>query len=145
MKVKSVMQTAAGHLAPSDSLETAACILEERQITALPVYRQDGSLLGLVTTTDIARASLDPQITPAMPVVDVVSTPPLTCGAEDELAPLAARADKEGLTHLAVLDEQGKLVGIADLIQYRADGGRQDGLDEALEETFPASDPISPR
>src|SRR5690606_14927483 len=133
-------QSVAGQLNAADSLETAAGMLEHRRVTALPVFQRDGSLLGLLTAKDVARASFDRQVTPAAPVADVIRIPPMTCRGEDELESLAASARQDDVSHLAVLDGQDKLLGIVDLIQYQAATGQQNDVDEALKETFPASD-----
>ncbi len=54
----------------------------------------------------------------------------------------------EGVSMLPVVEENGRVVGVIRESRIREAGptarSTSDNLDEALEETFPASDPIAP-
>lgn len=149
MKVKSIMHPVIQHLGMTDSLSTAARLLEEEGATAIPVRDQDGVFLGLVTAQKLVDVSINaPRKAKDTTVTDLVSAQTMTCTINDDVMTLAARAEAEGCSHAAVVDEQGGFLGIVDLTAYqeaRPDRQHRDeALDEALDETFPASDPISP-
>ncbi len=55
LTVKEVMSTPAATVAPSDPVERAALLMEERKISGLPVV-EDGRLVGIFTITDMLRA-----------------------------------------------------------------------------------------
>lgn len=143
------MQPIRHHLLPDDSLSEVARLLEAEKLTALPVTNHDGTLLGLITAEDVAAATPDTSArAEARAISELVRPGALTCTLSAEVASLAKQARVHNHTHVLVVDELGNLVGIADLgpcqvispdVQHR-----EEALDEALEETFPASDPISP-
>ena len=55
LTVKEVMSTPAATVAPSDPVERAALLMEERKISGLPVV-EDEQLVGIFTITDMLRA-----------------------------------------------------------------------------------------
>ena len=55
LTVKEVMSTPALSVAPSDPVERAALLMEERKISGLPVV-EEGRLVGIFTITDMLRA-----------------------------------------------------------------------------------------
>ncbi len=56
--VSSAMTTSPISISPSDTAETAARIIIERKIGALPVV-EDGTVVGIVTTSDLLKALLN--------------------------------------------------------------------------------------
>ncbi|QJR81481.1 CBS domain-containing protein [Alteromonas pelagimontana] len=150
MKIESIVQTVNHHLSPDNKMSDVAKLLEHEGKTALPVINHDGTLLGLVTKREMAEASAGaPAGAPDRGIGELVKPVGITCSLNDDIEDLARQASSQSQTHVAVVDDQGGLVGIADLSPYQKDAGgvqhREEAVDEALEETFPASDPISPQ
>lgn len=78
-----------------------------------------------------------------MQVGDIMEKSGRTVATTDDLHATLEIMHAEALKVLPVLEPDGEVVGLiwrSALLEAVPD----DGLDEALEETFPASDPISP-
>ena len=148
MKIESIVQPVSHHISPDHKLSDVAQLLEQDELNALPVINDDGTLLGLITKQKVADAntvasdSNDKNAT----IAELVKPVDVTCNPNDDVMALVSQVSSQ--THVAVVDDLGNLVGIADLSPYQTGTSdaehREDGLDEALDETFPASDPISP-
>lgn len=57
LKVKSIMHKPVISLKATDTLESAAMLMEEKKISGLPVL-EDGNLIGIITITDVLRGLL---------------------------------------------------------------------------------------
>lgn len=149
MKIESIVQPISHHLTPNHKLSDVAKLLEQEGKNAFPVINNDGTLLGLITKQEVADASAaTPDDAQAhATIAELVKPVDVTCTPNDDVATLANQLGSQ--THVAVVDDLGNLVGIADLSSYQTGTSdvehREDILDEALDETFPASDPISPK
>ncbi len=55
LKVQDIMTKDAKTIRPDDSVKTAATALHQNQIGALPVTEEDGTLVGIITESDIFR------------------------------------------------------------------------------------------
>lgn len=149
MKIESILQPLNHYLRPNDRLPAVAKLLEVKGLNALPVVEYDGTMLGVVTSQDLVMASTDfSDSAKARVVSELVKPECLTCTLADEVVSVANQAKNQNCTHVTVVDDSGNLLGIADLSPYQDPlhdfQHREETLDEALEETFPASDPISP-
>lgn len=125
-----------------DFLSTAIKRMQEEDSTALPVIDKDGTLVGVVSLAS-AQEAIDrsPELSLENTLVETATLPQnFDCTGDDEVADLLPKATKHNLSQLAVTDSSGRITGIMDLAIFRHD----EKLDEAVEETFPASDPISP-
>lgn len=54
-----VMKEPVATIRPESEIGTAAKLMAEHEIGALPVVRDDGVLVGIVTRTDVARLAID--------------------------------------------------------------------------------------
>ena len=146
MKIESIAQPVSHHISPDHKLSDVAQLLEQDELNALPVINDDGTLLGLITKQEVADAIASDDTQENATIAELVKPVDVTCNPNDDVMTLVSQVSSQ--THVAVVDDLGNLVGIADLSPYQTGTSdaehREDGLDEALDETFPASDPISP-
>lgn len=150
MQVKSIMKPLKRFLQPGDDLGTADQMFKEESVSILPVCDQSGTLVGTIDGREVAEALFQSPDSSETALVEVLMSPRLiSCLEGDDVMALALKARDEGLSHAMVLDEQGGLIGVAHLTPYQhqrePNAGRQDTtLDNTLEQTFPASDPVPP-
>ncbi len=122
---------------PSDSIETAIKLMEEKQVRGLPVVDAVGKLVGLITEADliVREAPLEPPVfltllgsviyfespekfhhhlqkTLGMQVQDVMTAKPITTTPTTPISEVAQAIVHHHISRLPVLDETGGLVGI---------------------------------
>ena len=136
-------------LRPDQSIEEAADILAEKQIGAAPVVDENGNGIGLLRDEDLivseARLHVPTVITflgadfvlpsqlhhfeedlkkaAGATVADVMTTKFHTAKPDDNLEDLATLMHEREVTHVPVVDDDGKLVGIVargDLVRWLA-------------------------
>ena len=100
---------------PDDSIAEAAARLIDERIGCLPITRM-GKVLGIVTTTDILRASVHAAMAPLRkegPTVRDVMTPdPQVAHPDERLFDAAARMQQLRVRHLPVVDANHQVIGM---------------------------------
>jgi CBS domain-containing protein len=140
MKVKEIMTTDVEVTHPDETLQTAARKMRERDIGLLPVTDGD-QLTGMLSDRDIIlRATaegMDPKATLGR---DLMTSPVITCYADDDVRDAALVMEKNQIRRLAVLDrKEQKLVGIVSLSDiamtgnYKLSGEVLQHVSEAVE------------
>src|SRR5690349_9444352 len=132
MRVAELMQTEVQAVTPETSLSDAAMTLADAHISGLPVIGRNGSLVGVISTTDILGSEQDVDEQAARPslfetarVRDLMTPQPVTIapGASiKEAAELLLSAD----VHRLFVVEDGRLVGVlstTDIVQAVANKG----------------------
>lgn len=132
MRVAELMQTEVQTVAPDTSLSDAAMTLADAHISGLPVIGRNGSLVGVISTTDIlgSEQDLDDQaarrsLLETARVGDLMTPEPVTIapGASiKEAAQLLLSAD----VHRLFVIEDGRLIGVlstTDIVQAVATKG----------------------
>jgi CBS domain-containing protein len=132
MRVAELMQTEVQAVAPDTSLSDAAMTLADAHISGLPVIGRNGSLVGVISTTDIlgSEQEVDDQaarrsLFETARVRDLMTPQPVTIapGASiKEAAQLLLSAD----VHRLFVVEDGRLVGVlstTDIVQAVANKG----------------------
>ncbi len=153
MQIKDVMSAAACTAAASDSVKNAATLMVSVDADALPVV--DGPrCVGLLTRRDvIARIVVQERDASRTPVDRIMSREPTYyCYDDDDGGLVQQQMARQQMRCLAVVGRDKTLLGVVTLedLLGQGDSGKapvaaaENALDEALEETFPASDPISP-
>jgi CBS-domain-containing membrane protein len=125
-------------VAPDADIHEAAQILSEHKISGMPVVDEGRRVIGVISQADIlVLAGMHKEHTfkdilrkilgEPMPtgktgdaVKDVMSFPPITSKADDELGEVAQILDERRIKRLPVVDDEGKLIGIiarADIIR----------------------------
>ncbi len=116
MKIEKLMQRRVHTCSPSDTLNSVAQILWERDCGCVPVVDGERRLLGLITDRDICMAAffkaarLD-----QLRVTDVMSKHLTSAAPQDSLTTAAQRMCEARVRRMPVVDAEGKLVGILSL------------------------------
>jgi len=140
-----VMRTPPVVVGADDELDTAAAIMAEQGVTAIPVVNSDARLVGTLLAADLLRllvARITRRRGGAGETVAVAMTRNVvTVHAGDLLADAAARMQSIGIRHLPVLDGDGCLIGIISDRDLRTAAGST----EALAEDAPRARPLKVR
>jgi CBS domain-containing protein len=136
--VRQVMTTDVLSFRPTDTVESAARALSERNLGGAPVTDDDGALLGLLEDDDLIvqdtrlhfptvisvfgaylelPSSLrhfesDLRKAVGATVSDVMDADPPTCGPDDTLENVATVLHDRNASRLPVVDDDGRLIGI---------------------------------
>jgi CBS domain-containing protein len=99
----------------SASLAEAVGILDSRKVTGLPVVDATGSLVGVLSQTDLVRAQANQQLAknwPGLAVGEIMTKPALTISATARLDEAARVMDERRVHRLVVTDEAANPIGI---------------------------------
>lgn len=102
-------------IAPQTTVLEAARLMNEHRIGALCVVDAGGALVGMFTERDVLNRVVAKQLDPAgTKVVDVMTSPVITCVPEAKLVDCALAMSSKKLRHLPVVEgeDEGKLVGM---------------------------------
>ena len=109
-------------VAPSATLQSAAALLQERQIGALLVLDQEGQLCGIVSERDLVSSIAQFGASAlASTVSECMTSEVVTCTSTDTLEQLMAIMTERRIRHLPVVDND-RLVGvisIGDVVKRR--------------------------
>lgn len=112
MKVKEIMSANVEIVKPTSSLRATARTLSNLNVGALPVI-DDGKLVGIITDRDVSVHAIaigrEPQSTD---VQTVMTKEVFTCKADQSLAEAAEIMEQHNIRRLAVVNEDGEVVGI---------------------------------
>lgn len=112
MKVKEIMSANVETVKPTSSLRATARTLSNLNVGALPVV-DDGKLVGIITDRDVSVHAIaigrEPQSTD---VQTVMTKEVFTCKADQSLADAAKIMEQHNIRRLAVVNEDGEVVGI---------------------------------
>ena len=94
-----------------EPLADAARLFDQHRIHGLPVVAADGSLIGVISQTDMIRARTTEQLWTGwrgLRVRHLMTSPPLTIGADASLSEAAAELEANGVHRLVVLAVDGR-------------------------------------
>jgi len=151
MLVREVMSRPAVTVNDGATVKAAIALLEEHEISALPVIDSSGRLIGVVSEADVIREMVVPdqrvheipvRLTAAplrVVVADIMSNHPVTVSADTDLAVAAELMTSSAIKSLPVLDH-GRLVGVVsrrDVIRVlaRPDVRLESEIDELFRQT----------
>jgi CBS domain-containing protein len=151
MLVREVMSRPAVTVQDGATVKAAIALLEQHEISAMPVVDSSGQLIGVVSEADVIREMVvpDPRVheipvrLTAAPlhvvVADIMSTHPVTISADTDLAVATELMTSSAIKSLPVLDH-GELVGVvsrADVIRVlaRPDVRLEAEIDELFRQT----------
>lgn len=151
MLVREVMSTPAVTVNDTATVKTAIELLEEHDISAMPVVDSAGHLTGMVTEADVIREMVVPdqraheipvRLTAApihAVVADIMSSHPVTVSGETDLAVATELMTSAAIKSLPVVDG-ARIVGVVsrrDVIRVlaRPDGRIETDIDELVRQT----------
>ncbi|MFC6752437.1 cyclic nucleotide-binding/CBS domain-containing protein [Halorubrum tibetense] len=118
--VARLMTTDLHTVTPDTLVEDAAGILLDNDISSALVV-EGGRLVGILTTTDFVEIVAKSQPKAETTVERYMTTDPVTAGAQDSVADVAATMVDRGFHHVPVVDADGTPIGIittSDLAAY---------------------------
>ena len=142
MLVREIMTTPAVTVAPGTSLKQAMRLLDDHEITAMPVVDGEGHLLGVVSEADVLRDALPAdrraherlvEITAPpvrLAVTDVMTHLPVSVSPDDDVAEAVGLLVDTQIKSLPVV-QFGRVVGMISRRDVIAVLARQDDLIEA--------------
>ncbi len=118
--VARLMTTDLHTVTPDTLVEDAAGVLLDNDISSTLVVK-DGRLVGILTTTDFVEIVAKSQPKAETSVERYMTPDPVTAGAQDGVADIAATMVDRGFHHVPVVDDDGTPIGIittSDLAAY---------------------------
>ncbi len=137
MKIKDIMTTDVITVSTGDSVEHCARLLQENDISGLPVLDDNGKVAGIVTEGDLIRRASRIKAPGYLEILggliylgspkkfvdelqramsyeagQLMSKDVISVGPDDTVEKAATLMVDEGVNRLPVIDEQGELVGI---------------------------------
>lgn len=128
MLVKEIMSRDLVWCTPSDTAQTAAKLMKDRGVGALPVVSDGVSrkLEGIVTDRDLCCTIVaGAQLAEATRVAEVMTSGPVTCAPENTLEDCGGLMQKRQVRRVPVIDPQGRCIGIvaqADIARHASAG-----------------------
>ena len=142
MLVREVMTSPAVTVGPETSVKQAVSLLDEHEITAMPVVDDAGRLVGVVSEADVLRDALQPDHQAHRALVDLTAPPvhlavtdvmthlPMSVSPEEDLSQAVELLVDTQVKSLPVV-EHGRVVGVVSRRDVVAVLARRDTLIEA--------------
>ena len=128
MRVKEVMSAQIVTASPGDTAQSAARLMLEAEVGALPVEVPGvGAIVGIVTDRDIVVSVLSRGLSTSTTVAEFMTVSPELCNEDDDTAAVAARMRELGVRRLVVANGERRVVGIVSLVDLPT--GKQDRED----------------
>lgn len=110
--VAQLMTTSLKTVSPDTLVEEAANIMMDEDIGSVLVVDDDGSLEGILTTTDFVSIVANQHPKDETPVSAYMTSDVVTCEAGEDIRDAADRMITYSIHHLPVVDEEEGLIGI---------------------------------
>ncbi|MDH5806146.1 MAG: CBS domain-containing protein [Candidatus Methanomethylicaceae archaeon] len=108
--VKNIMSKRLVYLTPNMSLREAAAIIYREFIRAAPIIDENNNLIGLLTSSDIAKCLSEGKID--ITVKEAATRKPVTINLNEDILEAMNKMRKSSIGRLIVIDENGKPIGI---------------------------------
>ncbi|WP_234186261.1 CBS domain-containing protein [Shinella sp. NM-101] len=117
MRVKDVMSAQIVTVSPSDTAQSAARLMLETEVGALPVEVPGvGAIVGIITDRDIVVSVLGRGLSTSTTIAEFMTVSPEVCNETDETAAVAARMRDLGVRRLVVVNDERRVVGIVGIV-----------------------------
>ena len=127
MRVKDVMSAQIVTVSPNDTAQSAARLMLEAEVGALPVEVPGvGAIVGIVTDRDIVVSVLARGLATSSTIAEFMTVSPEVCCESDETSAVAARMREIGVRRLVVVDDDRHVVGIVSLVDLPAERTAQE-------------------
>lgn len=134
MRVRRIMTPSVYTVTADEPVITAARLMRDKDVGAVPVCSRDGRLVGMVTDRDIVVRVIgndrDPRIAR---VAECMTSPVFRCYEDEEVDTLAELMEEKQIRRVAVLNRQDRLVGIVSLGDLAIKTHNRELSGEALE------------
>jgi CBS domain-containing protein len=143
MKIKEVMSPNPACCTPSDSAQTAARIMRDRNIGSIPVVidQQSRELVGVITDRDlccsIVADGLDPKTTP---IQKFISSDPVTCRDGENVDKCERAMQEHQIRRIPIVDGDNHVIGIV----AQADLALKDKAEKVSKTVAEISKPAQP-
>lgn len=115
MRIREIMTTNPHFVAENDTVMSAAQKMRDINIGALPVKNDDEKLSGIITDRDLTIGVIaDGKMPDSVKVADIMTSDPITCGADDPVETAVELMQQQQIRRLVVMD-QDKTVGMLSL------------------------------
>jgi CBS domain-containing protein len=97
------------------SLTDAVGLMDHHHVHGLPVVDASGSLLGVISQTDLTRARATEYLWsswPGLAVRHLMTTPPITVKRSTPLVIAARKMERHGIHRLVVVDDEDELMPV---------------------------------
>lgn len=116
MKISKLMTKDVYTCRTIDTLDTAAQLMWDHDIGALPVVDEHGRVVGMLTDRDALMAAYTRgEPLRAITVASTMSAHPFTCSQDDDLAKVEAEMSRRQIHRVPVVDDSGHPTGIVSL------------------------------
>jgi CBS domain-containing protein len=115
MKIKDLMTKNPAIATPDMELSRVAKLMVEHNVGSIPVVENNMSMkiVGVVTDRDIATRAVAKGKNPVtMKASEVMSSPVITAGEEDDIKDVAKMMEKNQVRRVPVVDKMGKICGM---------------------------------
>lgn len=111
MQIKEVITTEANIISSTSTLVEAAAMMSEKDIGALPVYKND-SLVGMITDRDIVVRGVAKSWPTDSPVEDLMSEEVLYCFDDQSVEEVLDIMGEQQIRRMPVLSHDERLMGV---------------------------------
>ncbi|KNY14103.1 hypothetical protein AKG11_26155 [Shinella sp. SUS2] len=123
MLVKDVMSAQMVTVSPNDTAQSAARLMLEAEVGALPVEVPGvGAIVGIITDRDIVVSVLGRGHSTSMAIAEFMTVSPEVCDESDDTATVALRMRGLGVRRLVVVNGGRRVVGIVSLVDIPTEG-----------------------
>jgi CBS domain-containing protein len=117
MLVKDVMSAQIVTVSPNDTAQSAARLMLETEVGALPVEVPGvGAIVGIITDRDIVVSVLGRGHSTSMAIAEFMTVSPEVCNESDDTVTVAIRMREIGVRRLVVVNDDRRVVGIVSLV-----------------------------
>ncbi|MFT4160688.1 CBS domain-containing protein [Shinella sp.] len=128
MHVKDVMSAQIVTVSPNDTAQSAARLMLETEVGALPVEVPGvGAIVGIITDRDIVASVLGKGLSTSTTIAEFMTVSPEVCNEADDTAAVAARMRELGVRRLVVVNDDRKVVGLVSLVDVPAETRTEEG------------------
>ncbi len=129
MRVKDVMSAQIVTISPNDTAQSAARLMLEADVGALPVEVPGvGTIIGIVTDHDIVVSVTARGLSTSTTVAEFMTVSPEACNENDDMTITISRMRAFGVRRLVVMNDNRHVVGIVSLVDMPAETTAQEGM-----------------
>lgn len=136
MRIQQIMSQPVVTCGPDDTLNTAARLLWEHDVGALPVVGPDGRVIGIVTDRDICMAAYTQgSALASIPVSSAMARQVFSCRPEDAVEAAERLMSEKQVRRVPVVDSEHRPIGMLslnDVAREAATSTKKNGSDREI-------------